>query len=232
MVAALVAIGCSRVAEHSSGATRSSLPTSAATPTPSATPRTLPASGALDAGTYLMPRTSGAVAFSFTVPAGWATDRDGFVSTGTGGGTVIRLTSGVILAAYTVDHVYADACHPPGTLQPVGDSVEELATALVTQLGRGTAGPFAVSVDGYAGRRVELTAPADLSNCDRGLLRTWSDLGGDETGGWPAAPGQTDEVYIVDVNGTRLVIVAAHWADTTPQDLTQLQHVLDSIRIE
>ena len=196
------------------------------------TPRSLPGSGALDAGTYLMPSTIGAVAFRFTVPAGWATDRDSFVSTGTGGGPLVGLTSGVILTAYTVDHVYADACHPQGTNQPVGESVEALATALSSQVGRGTAGPFAVSVDGFAGQRVELTAPADISGCDGGLLRTWSDVGGDETGGWPARQSQTDEVYIVDVNGTRLVIVAAHWADTTPQQLTELQHVLDSIRIE
>lgn len=211
------------------GARIGGVPEATTRPTPLATPKSLPANGALDAGTYLMPREFGGVAFSFTVPAEWATDRDAFVSKGIGGGPLI---SGVILTAFTVDHVYSDACHPAGTLQPVGDSVDALASALVTQLGRGTAGPFAVSVDGYAGQRVELTAPADISSCDGGLLRTWSDVGGDETGGWPAAPGQTDEVYIVDVNGTRLVIVAAHWADTTRRTLTELQRVVDSIRIE
>jgi hypothetical protein len=213
------------------GQEASATPTATATSrTPSPTPRIL--SATLDAGTYLMPKEFGGVPFSFTVPAGWATDRDSFVSKGTGGGEVIRLTKGVILAAFTVDHVYADACHPQGTIQLVGDSVEALATALGTQLGRDTAGPSAVSVDGYTGQLVELIAPADISSCDGGLLRTWSDVGGDQSGGWPAGPGQTDEVYIVDVDGTRLVIVAAHWADTSPQDLAELQHVLDSIRIE
>jgi hypothetical protein len=71
----------------------------------------------------------------------------------------------------------------------------------------------------------------DLSNCG-GFLHTWSDVGGGQTGGWPAGPGQVDDIYILDVSGTRLVIVATRWPDTTPQDVVELDRVVASIRIK
>jgi len=199
------------------------------TPAPTPTPARLPVSGGLEPGSYLMPAQWGGVPFSFTVPQGWAIDRDGFISKDTSG-SVTESTTGVLLAAFKVDHVYADACRH-GTLEPISSSVESLATALANQAGRETSDPLDVFMDGYPGQRVELAAPTDLSKCG-GFLHTWSEVGGDQTGGWPAGPGQTDDIYILDVSGTRLVIVAARWPETTPQDVVELDRVVASIRIK
>jgi hypothetical protein len=171
----------------------------------------------------------GGAPFLFTVPSGWAIDRDGFVSKNTDA-TMKDATTGVLLAAFEVDHVYADACHTKGTLRPVGPTVDALATALANQAGRQASDPIDIVLGGYRGKRLELTAPTDLSACN-GFLHTWADVGGAETGGWPAGAGQTDEIYILDVAGSRLVIVAAHWPRTLQDDLVELNKVVASIQI-
>jgi hypothetical protein len=64
-------------------------------------------------------------------------------------------------------------------------------------------------------RARELTVPAriDLAACHDGQFRTWID---------PTLEGaryrQRDLLWIVDVDGSRLVIDAALGPDTTPQD--------------
>jgi hypothetical protein len=218
------------------GGTPDPTPTIAPSHEPTATPiPPLPPSGALDPGTYGMPVRFGGVGFAFTVPAGWEVDIDHFVHKGTDGtrkesGAIMipSITTGVILSAWQVDRVYADACHPDGTDLPVDASVDALATALAGQLGRVTSGPAEATVGGHPAQIVELTAAADLTDCGDMLL-TWPDL----KGGWlPASPNQIDAVYIVDVDGTRLVIVATHWAGTSAADLAELEAVVASIQIE
>jgi hypothetical protein len=45
-------------------------------------------------------------------------------------------------------------------------------------------------------------------------------------------PGYTEEFWILDVEGTRLVIAAERSAGSPPQALAEQQAILDSIRIE
>lgn len=210
-------------------------PTPTATPVPSPTPTTaaIPdvSFGVLDAGTYRMAAQYGGVAFSFTVPAGWKNDADQFVQKNTDTDSLINTTTGVLFSAWRVDHVFADACQPDGTEEPVDDTVEALAVALANQAGRETSGPVLTELDGYPAQTVELIAPADL-NCFGGILRTWPGLYADLNSGLPAGPGQIDTVYIVDVGGTRLVVVATHWAGTSAEDLAELSEVVASIKIE
>jgi hypothetical protein len=208
-----------------------------ATPSPTQTPAPTPAAiplvptGALDAGTYLMPMPYGGTAFAFTLLSGWENPPgDGFIRKNRDSTSVLETTTGVNFAAWQIDAVYADACQAAGTDEPVDETVTALATALASQAGRETSGPADTVLDGYPTQVVELIAPDDLSECG-GNLRTWPGLNGDEDSGWPAGPGQTDTVYIMDIDGTRLVIVATHWADTAATDLAELEEVVASIQI-
>ena len=45
-------------------------------------------------------------------------------------------------------------------------------------------------------------------------------------------PGNTDVLYVVDVDGRRLVVVARHYPDSSMEDRAELQAIVDSIVIE
>jgi hypothetical protein len=45
-------------------------------------------------------------------------------------------------------------------------------------------------------------------------------------------PGYTEEFWILDVEGTRLMITAGQSPGSPPEDLAERQAILDSIRIE
>ena len=48
---------------------------------------------------------------------------------------------------------------------------------------------------------------------------------------WAQGPNQHNKLWILDVNGTRLVIVATYFPDTSPQDRAALDEILTSIQI-
>jgi len=195
------------------------------TATPSPAP--LPSAGPLAAGSYLMSNADWTpVPFTFTVPAGWAIDNDGFVSKGQKG------PGEVAFGAFNVTHVYANGCHWRGTLAPVaGMTVDDMANTLASQAERETTGPVDVTFGGYPGKRVDLAEPAgfDIGTCDNTFIRTWSDAGGNESGGWGAHAGQSDTVYVLDVNGHRVVIDAWRFTGTSEADITELEGIIASI---
>ena len=86
-----------------------------------------------------------------------------------------------------------------------------------------------MTVSGYEGKRVALTVPMDVdvrsSTCDESEYSL-------STGRWFQAPGQTDDMRIVDVDGVRQVIVTSN-TPGTPADVTaQLEAMIASLEIE
>jgi hypothetical protein len=133
------------------------------------------------------------------------------------------------------DHSWADP--------PIGPSVDDLATALTNLAPFEVASPPRdVTAFGYQGKHLEWTVP-DLPNnggrftgCEEGKLKSWVafiDKGtpGDAFYGY-TGPGYREEFWILDVEGTRLLIAAGRSPDSPNGDLAQLRTVLDSIRIE
>ena len=116
----------------------------------------------------------------------------------------------------------------------VGPTVDDLATALVAQKGRNATAPTDVTFGGYPAKRVELSIPADLdpATCDGSVIRTWvgpgedSALVGDDSEDLGMHPGQLNVVYIVDINGERLVIDTWHMPGTSEADLAELDTIL------
>jgi hypothetical protein len=131
-------------------------------------------------------------------------------------------------AASIVD-IYYDRCQWMRTvLDPrIGPTVEDLTIALADVWGAAAAAPIDVTLDGFAGKQMVLTGPTDVdfAGCDNGEFRRWPGL-------WYQGPGQKDRLWILDVEGERIVVIATFFPEGSAQDLAELQGVIDSIQIE
>jgi hypothetical protein len=201
-------------------------PTASQIPSPSPTPSVMPA-GNLEPGTYSVPLGSFTRrSFTVTVPAGWD-HVDNFVAKGD-----VWEGNGVTFATWIVSHIYTDSCQHEGSLRQVGSSA--LANALAEQTGHQTSGPTDVTLGGYPATRLEFNVPADFdaSICDGSLLRLWPDAGPNENLGLPIYPGQTTTVYVVDLNGEAMLVIAVRKEGSSVSDVAELQGIVDSIRFE
>ena len=162
------------------------------------------------------------------------------------GAAKISDTGWVEVSITTVTNLVTDGCRDHSWADPpVGPSVEDLATSLADLAPfRVTSPPEDVSTYGYSGTHLELTVPKDLpiaddgtfTGCDEGKLKSWVaaiDAGepGDAFYGY-TGPGFTEEFWILDVDGDRLMIEAGRSPGSPPENLDELRAILDSIRIE
>ncbi len=137
------------------------------------------------------------------------------------------------ISAWAVGNVFANPCHSNNTLldPPIGPSVDGLVTGLASQKGHPATTPTDVQVDGYAATYMEMTVPAgiDVADCDHGEFRTWADPHGCCR---YLEAGQRDMLWIVDVDGHRIVIDAALGPNTTEKDRADRIHMVRSIKID
>jgi hypothetical protein len=228
LVAAFVVVGCTTEQGVASSplASPSPTPSLSPTPTPAVSPATLPKEGtALVAGTYLVDDPF-PVRIRFEVPRGW-------FSCGPGSLEVGVCADGIgALSFLIVRNVVAEPCDPSRAQldPPVGPSVDDLVTAISKLPGFKATGAVDITLDGFHGKRFELTAPDGAGLCkldDRGL-GTWSTA--DRING--VGPGEVNRLQILDVDGTRLVISGAyHPGQTTADGLSELQQIIDSVHL-
>jgi hypothetical protein len=200
-------------------------------PSPSPTAMPLPTSVvvALSAGTYYdaNPGDTNAQRLTFTLPAGWTT------------ADLVSKNSGepgeVFFTTWVVTDVFPDVCHWGATLVNAGTTTDDLINALSAQKGRTASAPSDATIGGYPAKRIELTVPAnlDVKTCTNGNLRYWPGAGPDMSSGLCCNPaGNIDDVYVVDIEGRRLAVVARHYPGSSEADKAELQSVVDSIQIE
>ena len=201
-------------------------------PAPSATDAAvrLSGNGSLAAGTYYLDDRSftNASRLTFTVPAGWTTEEYGELYKDRGQPGEVKFITWVLT------HVFSDVCQW-GTLVDAGTTVDEFVGAVMEQEGREASPPMDVMVGGFPAKRIELTVPPDLetATCTNGVLRYWPGPGPDlSDGDCCNPPGNTDTLYVVDVAGNRLVIIARHYPDSSAANRAELQGIVDSIDIE
>jgi hypothetical protein len=222
--------------------TAASPPTASREPSPTPTIQDimeLPNFSPLELGTYFIdadqdPSTSLRVVYE--VPAeGWSQwiGAAKFADDGHVGVSITTVTN--LVRHGCRDHSPADP--------PVGPSVDDLATALADLAPfRVTSPPNDVTIYGYRGKHLELIVP-DLSVEGRGDDLRFTGCVGGSLEGWIGepwfgafygytGPGYTEEFWILDVEGTRLVIVAERSPGSPRKDLAELRAILDSIRIE
>lgn len=165
---------------------------------------------------------------TYQVPEGWSAwfGAVKFVTRGDG-------FTGLSIA--TVTNVVSDGCRDHTPLDPpVGPTVADLATAL-SQLApfEVTAPPTDVTLFGYEGQHLELTVPdRGFADCLNGELHSWIAPINDGSFSGYDGPGQTEEFWILDVEGTRLVLVRFDSALSPAEDVAERDAIFNSIRIE
>jgi hypothetical protein len=133
-----------------------------------------------------------------------------------------------------VANLYADPCQMGAAMASprVGPTVEELADALAALPGVEASGPVDVTLAGYSGKQVTLTAPDSLEGCTMldGLpvLMIWrTPSGADHV----LEAGDVNTVRILDVDGTRLVVSDTVEPDATEQERADAEHIINSTTI-
>lgn len=137
-----------------------------------------------------------------------------------------------------VDNLSIDACATHRPLNPaVGPEVADLAEALAALPPfEVTSPPTDVTAYGYAGQHVEIMVPLDqpveddrFEGCQGGTLESWiTNCCGGPFYGY-VGPGDTEEFWILDVDGTRLAIIALTSSAASPELIAERQEILDSI---
>jgi hypothetical protein len=144
----------------------------------------------------------------------------------------------------TVDNLVTEACHDPAPQDPaVGPTVDDLATAL-SKLSpfELTEPPTDVTLLGYKAKHLKITVPdlqvtgsgdtAEYTDCVDGNMHSWIDSSGEPFFGYNAEPGRYDEHWILDVDGTRLLISINSSPAMPPEDLEEARAIIDSIQFE
>jgi hypothetical protein len=128
------------------------------------------------------------------------------------------------LGLWTVGLVDRDACLDgvEDAFDP-GPSVKDMADALVAQKSTHATAPQPVTLAGHRGLYVEVTSPRDISRCAKypGLWRE------PERGIY--GDGQVDLVWILDVDGQRLVVNAAYSPKSSASDIDKLTSMVESL---
>lgn len=148
---------------------------------------------------------------------------------------------GVLIA--DIWNLSTDACDQQWALMPpVGPTVEDLAVAL-TQLPpfEVSSPPAEVTAYGYSGTHLQLRIPHDqpfdeesraFDGCMDGVLASWKSPPLNPAFYGYVAPGDTEDFWILDVEGTRVVIAALATENASDELIAEQQAVLDSIVIE
>jgi len=167
---------------------------------------------------------SSTIRVTFTLPSGWERVQvQGYLW-----GQTKWIGMGVI------DRFYVDPCHPHrGTRDLPADSTpDDVAASLASLPEWKVTSTTPAALAGYQGVRVDITAPADASDCvnqEPRLLRIF--------GLYNYIPASRERepmrVWILDVEGLLVVIVGGHDpVDATDADQAELRHVIDSIEID
>lgn len=216
-------------------------------PSPTVAPIPMPSSGPLAAGTYVMtpfvdkananacwtPPQPGcsetpaddSIRVTLTVPEGWEPDplRLGVWLIGKGNGP----PDGANLFVERGGWLYRDPCHSSATTAiQVGPSVDDFANAIANNPPLDATTPVPVTLGGYSGKYLDLQIPADISACTEGAYWPW------EPGFYAQGASQRWHLWILDVNGIRVVILTTDYAGTSAADRTALQAMVDSLQIQ
>jgi hypothetical protein len=205
-------------------------------PSPTASPRPV-GEGDLEPGSYIarpLPTPDDGLTVTYTVPEGWYAFKDiGLIPAGDPG---TNGPGGIAFQFIDVTTINPDPCDWSGTADDVsvGPGVVDLVEALREQTAYEVSEPMDVTIGGHSGKRVDIVMPAErfatqdpaAPGCDDGVFRPWGE--GTVYAQGPANRWQTN---ILDVDGTRLVIVVQDFPGTSPEDRAELDAIVDSLVI-
>ena len=184
-------------------------------------------------GRYAM--TLGPLRIALSLPAGWKAWKFGVFPEQEGA----EPPTGRGLSFWLVDNIYADPCRwEEGVLDPPpGSSADDLAAALAEQRGRYATAPTTATLSGRAAVEMELTVPPDLrfSSCSRerghAYVISWPQRYPPGGSRYHQGPGQHDHLWILDIDGDRLVVDASFFPATSESDRSELFEMAESVEV-
>lgn len=206
------------------------MPPSTPAPTPVSFVPVLP--GPIAAGRYVVD-DSFAVELEFSVPSGWSKFAAGSdhlsIVRDPAGGAYPTPPHGTAVGFFVVDNLFADPCLPSvGMLDPpVGPAVEDLAAAFAAVPAYLASAPQPAMVSGYSG--VTMSLDLDVYMCEFSEIQLWR-----TPSGWVRNPqGEEEEnrLWILDVDGSRLVINTLHFRGASAESRAELEEIVASVRI-
>jgi hypothetical protein len=136
-------------------------------------------------------------------------------------------------------NVFGDPCEWQSTIPETPyTTVDEIAAALAAQASRDASDPVDVTIGGYDGKQVTLHVPVDVSDdeCDGGTFASYGIEGhGEGVDGLARThqgPGQIDELSILDVNGSIVIIDAMYRPDTSDELIEEMRAIAESATFE
>jgi hypothetical protein len=208
------------------------------TPTPTPTPAAFH-EGPLTAGAYVMTPFAGAdasglcegndpgcsevpeddsIRLTLTIPDGYE-GRPRPLIWGADGDTGLIILRGA--------NLYSDPCHstPPPDIT-VGPTVDDFANAIASHPILEATTPIDVTLAGYSGKYMDLQLPTDVSACTQAEFWPW------EPGIYAQGSAHRWHLWILDVDGVRVVVQSMDYARTSAERRAELQAIVDSIEIE
>ncbi len=198
-------------------------------PTPTSTPAAVQlqsvAGTDLEAGLYTL-GTGFPVDITFDLPPGWTSCPEGI-------DPALQLIcrfpgettppAAVYLGFTVIDNVVADPCDGTVLLEPpVGPSVDDLVAAISDLEGFEATAAEDVTVDGFPAKRFTISAGPECGAAWVTPNGVVNGLGADEI----------NDLRVVDVNGTRIVIASIYTVDVDPDELAAVEPVMESLQIE
>lgn len=158
-----------------------------------------------------------------TVPDGWWWSGEYLVRASLAGTRAPDGASLVMLRTGTRLGLYTDPCQPSRAENPdveVGPGVDDFVDAVVAEGVLDVSTPTDVSVDGHRGRFFELRAPSRLGDC---VWRPWS------PGLFAQGPANAWDVWVLDVDGRRVLVVASRFPGTPAGIRGELRRMVESV---
>ena len=216
-IAIVAVVGVGVLAYINGGPNTGGPPTPA--PTIQATPTPSPLSeGPLAPGRYQYEGEG--VRVVLTVPAGW---EGGQFSISKAPGR--ELPDGTNVGFRQPTSVFADPCAPELSGDPIGPTVDDLAAALADLPNVTDATQADVTISGFSGKHVSFVVDTTGIDCVMGIY-------GQDLFVRAAENGQRQDLWILDVAGTRLVIDAATYPETSAGDRAEMQAIVDTLVVE
>ena len=160
-----------------------------------------------------------------TVPPGWE---------GIGGTAILlappRSSEGPDGAAVAIGWnpvgLHSDPCHPVrGHYTPdilLGPGVDDFVNAVIAHPTLDVSEPVDTEVGGYSGQFITLWVPPDISDCG-----DWRPF---EPGIYAQGPDNIWNLWVIDVEGVRMLILTAEFPRTSAEDSAELRAMVESIR--
>jgi hypothetical protein len=132
--------------------------------------------------------------------------------------------------AGTEFYVPADPCQSESTMPATpATRPNEISSALAAQASRDASAPVDVTIGGYAGKSLTVHVPDDVVYADCEGETYLSYATGDDPGArTQEGPGQIDEMWILDVEGSPVIISAHYRPDSRAELVEEMRDIAQS----